>query len=286
MKRSEFKNLAGKVDISKHLDYKEWLTEIYLTLKAAKGSYTYSNFAEDLGFPPSNVIDHIMKGRRNLTLKSAQRIMESLSQNANEKAYLSELIIFNNSTDEKKGRDALRKMFALKDKFTEKDEDKLSLKFFSAWYHPVICEMSRLEDFSPNPELIRKRLHELVSRTEIEESLNLLEEMKLIEFEADRKKVKRTSVNPSTGSEVRGISTLQFHSQMLAVSEKALFNMTSKNRDFSSLTLAVDDATMEKLKSIIHEFQNEILSVEEKCETPTQLIQLNTQLFSLLKNSK
>ena len=59
------------------------------------------------------------------------------------------------------------------------------LEYVSEWYHPVIREMTGLDTFYSDPAWIAKNLHYKLMPMQAKESLELLEKLDLIEFNAD-----------------------------------------------------------------------------------------------------
>src|SRR4029079_18060633 len=91
--------IASRVPVTRFLDYREYLQAVYLALKQELGTYSYLNFADDLGFSKTNVIHLIIKGKRPLTGKAADRITSTFDMRSNERKYFEQLVELQNSHD-------------------------------------------------------------------------------------------------------------------------------------------------------------------------------------------
>lgn len=283
MSRSDFNKLVNQVKPSQFLDYRDWLQAAYVFLKSRMDRYSYKKFAEDLGFSANNVLHHIIKGRRPLTKDAVERIISAIAPTSVERAYLRQLVEYNNCKDEKARESALEKLFTLKDQMISSGEDKNSLEFFRCWYHPVIAELVRLEGFKSEPNWISKALNGMVRVPEVKASLELLENMGLIEYNEEQGRHSRTAKDPSTGPQVHGLAVASFHSQMICHARDAIVKVEKSERDISSLTLAVDEDSSRKLRDLLNKFQEDVMRVESESKNPNRIVQLNLQLFPFSK---
>jgi uncharacterized protein (TIGR02147 family) len=63
-------------------------------MKTEMDSYSYMQFAEDLGFARSNVMYLIIKGQMPLTTKTGRKIAEALELKAGERKYFDDLVAY------------------------------------------------------------------------------------------------------------------------------------------------------------------------------------------------
>ena len=281
--KSELQKFAKKTSPSQYMAYREFLAELFRQAKAADESLTYARFAELLGFPPSNVIDHIIKGRRPLSLKNAGRIAESLRLSAKEQKYLFALVEYLHATSIAKREAALSRVFDIKEKVLPDKLSKLELEYFTAWYHPVIGEMTRLPEFESDPQWIADHVRPRIRPEQARRSLELLERLGIIVYDKKRERYVRTAKDPSTGPETTGHAVRGYHEEMLEVAKFSLTEVVSEGRDVSALTLCLDAAAAAKIKDIIRKLQREALGIEGEVQEPTQVYQVNVQLFPTTK---
>ena len=282
MKKGDIKKIALICNPSKFLDYRKFLAALYEQSTQIDSALTYKQFAELLGFPASNVLDHVIKGRRPLSTKGGERINRSLYLKASERDYLLELIQYTNSRSSTERDAAFENMLSLKDKALPEDLSKSELEYFTEWYHMVIGEMTKLVNFNSDPEWIAKTIVPRIRPEQARKSLDLLMDLGIIEYDKKNKRHVRTSKDPSTGHETEGLAVTSFHKQMSDISKNAL-KMNEGVRDLSAMTLCLDEKTFEEIKTSIHKFQRKVLEQDGKVKSPETVYQLNIQLFPFME---
>ena len=124
-------------DVVIYLDYRDYLRALYLAIKKHREKYSYTQFAEDLGFSKTNVIYLMIIGKRPLTLRSAQRISQSLGFSELRKRYFELLVRFQNSRNAKEREDHFRELLTVRSSTMSPVDTKTQLEVFTEWYHPV-----------------------------------------------------------------------------------------------------------------------------------------------------
>jgi len=67
---------------------------------------------------------------------------------------------------------------------------------------------------------------------------------------------------------------------LIDIGEESLSGIKGRRRDVSALTVSVDQATSEKIKSMVHGFQINVLEVAEQCSDPNHVYHINIQFFT------
>ena len=283
MKKGEFKKIMKKVQLMAYLDYKDFFIVLFRHLKKADEKITYKEYSRLLGLPPSNVIDHIMKNRRPLSQKAAEKMAMHLGFDLNEKKYLLQLVRYVNHVDGV-GRDmALEELIQIREHTLSDFLPRRELEYYSKWYHIVIGEMAALDCFRHDVHWIAKHLPIPIRPSQIRQSLQLLEELEILVFDDQKRRYVRSSKNFSTSSEIRGHAFRGLHQQMLDVAKSALVYQDQKDRDISCLTIAINQRGVDEIKGKIHKLQVDVLEVEDRLEKPENIYQLNVQFFAATK---
>lgn len=164
--------------------------------------------------------------------------------------------------------------------FVQLANSKFSL--LNPWYNIAILDLSTCDHFQKEPLWIAAQLG--LSRYQVTESLRkLVEHGLLIEtpsgFEKVDKKI-RLALN-SSHAEIR-----KFHLEMIKKAQSELLEKTTKQdfdlREISGITIAANPKNIARARQIILAAVHEAADVLAEGEC-TDLFQINTQLFSLLK---
>lgn len=274
----KLKNIVSScesLNITRFISYREFLKKLYHTAKEQITSYSYYKFAEDLTFSKSNVIWLTITGKRKLTKKSGEKIAKSLNFNSMEKNYLYLLIDYNNTSRPDLREDIFQKIVEL----SQSRNPSERLEYFSEWYHPVIREMTGLDDFQSDPQWVCSKLCVRVLPKQVKESLLLLEELNLIEYDAVLGRHVRTDEQILPDRETQNFALVRYHQKMSEIARDSLVKVEEKRRDYNAVTLCIKEETAMKISSMIYKTIEKIMEIEGKEENPDQVYQLNLQLF-------
>jgi uncharacterized protein (TIGR02147 family) len=273
------KSLCETVLPSDHLSITNYLQALYNEAKKECGTYSYTKFAEHLGFGPTNIMHQFIKGRRALTHKSGERILSGLGLNGLERRYFLNLLDLANSRDSASRELAMTALLDLKNKALPDEFDKDCLEYYSRWYHPVIRELVGIQKFREDPEWIAATLTPTVRPAQAAGSIELLKRLKLIRYDEAKGRLVQADQRVTTGHRVRNMALIQYHQQMIEIAKQSLTAIKGQKRDVSALTISVDTRSAEKIKSMIHDFQLSLLEVAEHSADPDQIYHINIQFF-------
>jgi uncharacterized protein (TIGR02147 family) len=279
------KHLKSAIEVvspTSFLDHRSFLEALFVRLKGMVKPYSYHRFADDLGFSPSNLLHQYVRGQRSLTEKASDKIVESLGLAGREKDYFLGLVALGRAKSDQKKDILLSRLLKIRQSLTPKPLEKSQMEYYSQWYHAVIREMVRLDHFHSDPHWIAKTIMPRIRPDQARLSLALLEKLNMIRF--DKEKVRHVAVDEqlSTGHEAHqalGIEILNWHSKMLAISRKSLSFIEPEQRDYSGMTLCVSEHTAKVIKTMIHQFQMQILSQDSLNQDRDRVLQVNIQMF-------
>ncbi len=281
--KKQLKNCGEKVKPSRTLDCALYLKHCYSFLKAEVENYTYLQFAEDLGFSRTNVLHLIIRGRRRLSPKAANRIATAFELTAAERHYLDCLARHNSARKPEDREKHFAQLMEIKSRQISETVTQDRLGYYTEWYHPVIRELVGVRCIRKDDLSFVECIQPRVLPEQGRKSIELLEKLGLIRFDADADMYVQTSQNVSTGDEVLGLAVIHYHKEVMDLAKDAITTVKPRRRDISALTVAVDDSTAQKLKSEIQLFRKRLLAIADECTEPDQIYQLNFQLFPFTK---
>ena len=274
---------AAEIKPSGFLDYRVYLGSLYSSLKQrliTEGEgFSYLLFADLLGFGATTAMHQIVHGYRPLTRKAAVKVVKALRLTGLERRYFLALVDHGNAKSSATREALFEKLVNLKEQALPDESDKATLAYFSEWYHPVIRELVGTPGFRNDPVWIAGHIVPRIRPEQVRASLALQEKLGLIAFDAERQTYVQTKARISTGHRVKGMALTRYHQQMIEHGREALTRIDGKRRDISALTVNVDEATAQRLKSMIHAFQLQLLDEAERAGAGDEVIQINIQLF-------
>lgn len=272
---------AQQTVITDYLSYRDYLRTLYEHLKASEAHYSYQQFAADLGFSYSNVLWLVIAGKRRLSHLAVARIGDSLHFTRSQQRYLELLIKHNNTRDAAQRDRCLVAMLQIKAQSTMDPDLKENLAYFSEWYHPVIRELTAMDEFSSDPKWIADHLHHRILPKQVEKSLRLLEELQLVKYDAHRKRHVSTSAPITPEREVTDHAAIRFHQKMCELAAQSLSDTPEKDREYNTLTVCVSEQEAEEIKAMIYNLCERIAQVERRARHKNRIFQVNLQMFPL-----
>ena len=274
---------AKEYNISKYLEYRQFLSDVYKAVKAQVKPYSYLQFAEDLGFSKTNVIRLIIIGKRPITLKTAEKIAKAFDLLGPFKKYWMTLIAYSNERYANEREKLFTDLLRYRSMCTSAANTDLHMEYFSEWYHPIIREMVGLSDFDGSPEWIRERLAFPLRLEKIKQSLSLLEEIGVIQRDSKSGRYQRSQEKIMTDTEIDSMAIIRYHQKMIEAGKESITRVDEDLRDIRAMTACFPRAVIPKLKEKIHNWLLEAIELEEESEEASDVYQLNIQLFPFTK---
>jgi uncharacterized protein (TIGR02147 family) len=154
-------------------------------------------------------------------------------------------------------------------------------RYYEKWYHSAIRALLEFVPFSDDYETIGKLLVPVVGAKDVEESIALLKELKLIEIGADGNHYPTNAVI-STGYDASGMAINTFVFNSLKLSESALGRFPKNERNYSVLTLGISENGFEEIRQELREFRRKVLKIAGD-DKANRVYQFSFQLFPLSK---
>jgi uncharacterized protein (TIGR02147 family) len=276
------KRLRCPIDVFRYHDYRAFLAAYYERKKPQ--GFSYRAFARAAGLGAPNYLQLVIQGRRNLTGEMAQRFAETCGLGADSAEYFVTLVAFNQARDNDERNLHYRKLSGFR---RYRRAQKLELgeaAYHSRGYLPAIRELALSSSFRDDPEWIAARLLPPIKPSEARQALDTLLELRLLERGPDGR-LRQAARVVSTGPETTGMHITNYHAEMMQRAAAAMTLVPARERDISSLTLCLGPDGIARLKERIQAFRRELLELAESDAQPSQVVQLNFQLFPLTRDT-
>lgn len=285
MLKKPIRHVKEKIRVTDYLDYREYLKQVYVYLKVISGTYSYLQFAEDLGFAPTNVIRLVIAGRRRLSAKSAATIAEHLELRNEERRYFLALVSYE-LANKKKRSQIVEKLSDLKKSSLPNEAEKVRMEYFSEWHHPIVRELIRVHGKLPTREWISQNVYPVISEEQLKSSIEVLTRLGFIVIDENTKELKALDDSPMilpSDATAGQLSITRYHYKMLELSKHAIESIPEEEREVNALTICVSTQTQEKIRERILELCGEVLAEENKQQEREVVVQVNIQQFALTR---
>jgi uncharacterized protein (TIGR02147 family) len=272
---------AATIDVYGYLDYRAFLRDVYLARKAASASFSYRAFSRRAGLKSPNYLKLVMDGERNLTAPMAVRFAKALGLDDESAGYFTDLVAFNQArTSSERAAHYARLSSSSRYRRTHR-LDLAQAAYHATWYIPAVRELAARADFIDDPAWIASLLRPPISKTEAARALAVLLELGLLTRDTDGRLHQGGKALVSTGPELHAVHIANYHRTMMARAAESIDLIPSAERDISSLTLAVGEDGVRRLKERIQRFRRELLELTLLEDDPKVIVQVNFQLFPL-----
>jgi uncharacterized protein (TIGR02147 family) len=203
---------------------------------------------------------------------------------AEEKAFFSHLVAFNQADTVSEANRHFERINASRRFRAARMIDGALFEYLSCWYYPAIREMVARADFVEDPEWIGSQLLPAITAAQAKKALELLTDLGLLVRGVDGR-LARGEPALDTGHEVQSRAVVNYHREMLARASEALETVPGRRRDVFATTVCINPELVPELKERIHEFRETLVARCDDARDPTEVFQINIQLFPLNQES-
>jgi uncharacterized protein (TIGR02147 family) len=280
--------LSTEIKLWDYIDPIAFLADHYEAAKSLNDKCSYQRFSDRLGFGETSYSYQMINGRRPISAKTSATIAQALLLDRDQKKYFQAIAQYRFPADQNERDEAMQVIIEIRMKYCESDLDRDLTMYFSEWYHPVIRELFGMSDFKADPQWISAKLVPSITVEQATQSMDLLQKIGFVRFDADSDQWIQNHVNIQTRDLVRSIVLKKYHQSMIELGRAAVTSLSPKSREITATTIAMDPTQFEKMTQMIREFNQQIVKTfsSETVSTASTVYQVNIQAFSLTGDQK
>lgn len=254
-------------------NYHNFIKQQFERRKKQNPNFSLRSFARWLQISPAQA-SQLISGKRRLSKKMATQIADKLNLSPYEK------IEFLDSLDP----DLItqRNILSSDDAKLQLQEDEFNL--IADWPHYSILSLSETQNPSSDPRWIAQRLG--IDVTTARECFDRLKRLKLIKINKDQS-YSQTHSGLKTSKDILSKAIQKHHTQNLSLAQQKLEQVEPLQREFSSITMAINPKKVKQAKVLINDFKRKLCALLEEGEKQ-EVYTLSIQLFpnTVLKGDK
>jgi uncharacterized protein (TIGR02147 family) len=250
--------------------FRHLLQEILIKRCRNNKSYSLRAFSRSLGVSPS-ALTEMLSGKRKITKKSIEKLGLNLGLSMEEiNSHVEESL---KTSEESIGKASYRQITI----------DQYSL--ISDWYHYAIIELIKVKNFEPESSWIAQALNITVSEANI--AIERLLRLGLLEMNESGFLVDTSSgFSSNISSDLTSSASRQLQKQILEQAIEALETVPLKQRNQTSMTMAIDPALIPEAIKKIALFRRELCEYLESQGSAKEVYQMSVSLFPITKLSQ
>jgi uncharacterized protein (TIGR02147 family) len=272
-----------KPNIFEYSDYRAFLRDSYSYMKTVNRAFSFRYFSKLADLSSPNFLKLVMDGQRNLSASTAARFAKGFRLNRTETEFFCRLVDFNQATTPEARQSFSEALIQAKGFKKVHPLTAAQFNYFARWYLIPIRELVGLPGFVDDPVEIAKSLIPAIRPEEAKTAMDELKQLGLIKQRPDGSWA-QTSDLVSTDHEVTSIAVARFHREMIRRGGESIDRFTKREREVSSVTVAVTEGCASQIKELIQEFKEKILELAgQAAPEANQVYQLNFQLFPVAR---
>ena len=254
------------------LDNPRLLLQSELTRRIQRNPrYSMRRFAQALGMSHT-VLSLVLSGKRPLSKKAAGKVSDFFGMGPVDRER-----ILAHRYGENRGTPVARV------RRVESDAQQMTLDTFSVisdWYHFAILSLLEVPRAKFEARWISSKFG--ISEMEAKDAIERLQRLELVTKNA-KGEWKQSGAPIRFDNRDSTAATRKYYKQLLSRALESLEHDPAESRDFTSMTLALDPADMSLAREKIRAFRRELTQELEGRARPSQVYNLNIQLFPLSK---
>ncbi len=264
-----------------YLDYRQYFTDVFTEKKNLIRSFSYRSFARLAGSTSPNLLQLITARKLNISNSQLSTLAKSLGLDSNEEKYLETIVAFDHAKTHQEKDKYFQRILLTREYKAIKTIEKKQYDYFSHWYNPVVRELVTSKQYPDDPAWIAERIVPKITLGRVKRSIELLNELGLIDYIVEKKKWVCTDRTVRTPSEVLSMAIVKYSQDIITLGKEAIERFSSKERDVRSITIGLSKEGFKELKKRMESFWKEVLAFADTQENADQVIQVNMQLFPL-----
>lgn len=257
--------------MEEQLAIQKLLRSYFLTAQSKNPKFSLRSYSRLVGIH-AGALSSIMNGKRNVSVKLAEKITRKLLINPQQRIEI--LSLFPIKRSYTKSEDVVEPTT----KFLEIEAS--SFKLMAEWEHFAVLSLIKTSDFKNDMNWIGERLG--ISKFRAQEVVERLLSLGFLKITPEGELI-RTKSNIRSSDDTVNLSVRKAHEETLDLAKESLHRDSLQQRDFTSLTMAFDPDKMGIAKEMIRKFQNELSEVVGVGNTK-EVYRISVQFFPLTKD--
>lgn len=273
-----------QLDPYAYLDYQEFLRDFYSSEKIRDPLFSYRVFAQAVGIDASLLVK-ILQGKRHLSREGTEQIIAFFRLDLKQADYFRELVAYgkaNRDVDLRKHFEALQNQRPAQSRRIESD----LYRYFQHWYFPAI--RSALDVFSykgdQDATALAKSFRPTLDSSQVKEAISVLLRLGLASPDGHGC-IRPATAHLSTGERWQSAAVRDYQKQLIQLAMNSIEGIPKEERDISSLTLALNNKELERIRAILAESRRSIVRQVDAMPASecNAVYQLNLQFFPVMQ---
>ena len=268
-------------NIFKYDDYRSFLQDYFNEVKEKKKFFSHRYLANRAGFSSPSFVHQVIKGRRNLSVESTQKLKHGLSLDGKIANYFGLLVQFNQSKtteDKEKYRSQLHEIRRTSEYYKL---NKNHINYCRYPYMQVVRELVVHADWNGDFRKLSQMLNPSITPRQAEEAVETLVNLGMIQNKKGKYIQKDQVV---TMRDVDVVYKKDMRRDLLLQGVEAVDKFSATERHSSSGVISMSEKCFAEVSSMIDDFRQKVFAKITDDEEVDRVYNLSLQLFPVSEN--
>jgi uncharacterized protein (TIGR02147 family) len=264
-------------DLFTYLEYREYLKDAYEERRKLQPYFSYRFIGNKVGMD-SSYLTRLFQKKLHLGDDLVDRMAGAFGLAEISLEYFRNLVSFNKTKNEVQARvfhEQLMRLRGVGYQVVREDQEE----YFSNWIHVALRSLLDYLPFDGDYQALGARLFPAASADEAKRAVFLLERLGMARRTDHGYEILDNHLHSGDNWSAQAIKTFQKTTMELA--SRSLDAVPPAQRDISTMTMDIDAETMDDLKIMVREFQENVAKLVENAKHSDRVYHLNIQLFPL-----
>ncbi len=264
-------------DLFTYLEYREYLKDAYEERRKLQPYFSYRFIGNKVGMD-SSYLTRLFQKKLHLGDDLIERMAGAFGLTDTSLEYFRNLVSFNKAKNEVQARvfhEQLMRLRGVGYQVVREDQEE----YFSNWIHVALRSLLDYMPFDGDYDALGARLSPPVCADEAKHAVFLLERLGMARRTESGYEILDNHLHSGDNWRHEAIKTFQKTTMELA--SRSLDAVPPAQRDISTMTMNIDTETLEDLKIMVREFQENVAKLVENATHSDRVYHLNIQLFPL-----
>ena len=259
-------------------DYRSFMNDYY-QWKKRTSAFSWREFTKKGGFTSPNYLKLVCEGKSGLSKNGIERAADAMNLIGAEREYFRQLVKFGQSKKDSDKKAAYSEMKEIASAHKVRILEGESVSFYESWKYPVLRELAPMMP-GAKPLDIAKACGGAFSAEEVRNALAFLTRAKFLKKTAEDV---YEQVDRSLQMSVVAMPMLvrAMHKEMAEFAKDAIEKYPIEERNFTGITMGIDDEDYEKILTELETCRKRIVSIATAKKGGNRVYRLNLQMFPL-----
>lgn len=259
-------------------DYRKFLHDYFQEQKNIKAFFSYRYFARRAGFVSASFCSHVIKGKRNLSEKSLEKIALAIGLKSRTAKYFEALVKYNQSGDDFEREKYYKEIVRLRRSSGFYTLATGQLEFMRDWYNPVIRELATKNNWAGDFKKLASMVVPKITEAQAKQSVEMLLKCDLLKFDNGEYKLSEPVI---TADKMPSHVNRNMLKQFIQKGIESFENVEPAKRYIASATVGVTKRQMDEIKEMMEELRRRVLAISAENEKSDEIYHLNLTFFPL-----